>query len=143
MKIRSILAEKGDAVRTISPDDDAIRAAQLMSLHGIAALIVTEKDRVAGLIGEREVVQAVVDGRGSIAGTSVRSLMRSNPVTCTPDDSTTAVMAKMTEERQRHVPVLEDGRLSGIVSIGDMVKARLDEMDLESRVLRDAYLTRP
>lgn len=143
MKISSILAKKGDDVVTIQPVDDMTRAAQLMQLHEIAALVVTEGDRVVGLLGEREVVHAAVDGKGSITRTKVRDHMRKHPVTCTPDDSTTAVMEKMTEMRQRHMPIIENGRLCGIVSIGDMVKFRLDEMALEARVLRDAYLTRP
>ncbi|MGI9607971.1 MAG: CBS domain-containing protein [Acidimicrobiales bacterium] len=143
MKIRSILADKGEDVQTIRPEDEMIRAAQVMKLHEIAALVVTEGERVVGLVGEREIVHAAVDGRGSIAGSKVRDKMRKNPATCAPDDSTTAVMTKMTEKRQRQMPVVDDGRLCGIVSIGDMVKFRLTEMEVESRVLRDAYLTRP
>jgi len=142
MQIRSILAEKGTDVQTIGPNVDVLVAADQMKAHEIAALVVTDDDAVVGLVSEREFVRAAAARRGSILGLKVDDLMLKHPATCSPDDSITAVMEKMTSKRQRQMPVVEDDRLVGIVSIGDMVKSRLNEMELESRVLRDTIRTR-
>lgn len=141
-QIQAILDDKGDAVQTIGRDADASTAASRMKSHGIAALVVTEDERVVGLVGERELVVAIAKGAGSIAGLTVRDVMQTRPETCSPHDTVQRVMEAMTRKRRRHIPVVDDGRLCGIVSIGDMVKFRLSQMELETQVLRDAYLTR-
>lgn len=141
--IRAVLADKGDDVHTIGRDADAALAATRMRAFGIAALVVTDDEHVVGLVGERSIMLAVADGAGSIAGLKVRDLMDEHPETCSPDDAVQHVMETMTRRRQRHIPVVEDGRLCGIVSIGDMVKFRLSQMEMEARVLREAYLTKP
>ncbi len=141
-KIRAILADKGSDVHTIGREADAILAASRMRTYGIAALVVTEDDHVLGLVGERSIMLAVAEGEGSIAGLKVHDLMEDRPETCSPDDAVQHVMQTMTRRRRRHLPVVQDGRLCGIVSIGDMVKFRLSQMELETQVLRDAYLTR-
>ncbi len=141
-QIQAILDDKGDAVQTIGRDADASTAASRMKSHGIAALVVTEDERVVGLVGERELVVAIAKGAGSIAGLTVRDVMQTRPETCSPHDTVQRVMETMTRKRRRHIPVVDDGRLCGIVSIGDMVKFRLSQMELETQVLRDAYLTR-
>lgn len=142
MQIRAILADKGDEVQTIRAGADATIATAFMKTYSIAALVVTDDERVVGLVGEREIVRAVASGDGSIAGLKVRDLMERHPETCSPDDPIGEVMATMTRKRRRHIPVVEDGRLCGIVSIGDMVKITLTEMELESRILRDAYIAK-
>lgn len=143
MKIHRILAEKGADVRTVRPATDATIAATVLKSNNIAALVVTDADdHVIGLFGEREIVAGVVGGSGSIEGRRVEQLMTRHPTTCHPDDDITDVMATMTRQRCRHLPVVADGRLRGIVSIGDMVKFRLREIELESQVLRDAYVAR-
>lgn len=142
MQIQAILADKGDEVQTIRAGADATIATSLMKTHGIAALVVTEGERVVGLVGEREIVRAVATGAGTIVGLKVRDLMQQHPDTCSPQDAINQVMEIMTRKRRRHLPVVEKGCLCGIVSIGDMVKFRLSQMELESRVLRDAYLTK-
>jgi len=142
MQIQAILAAKGDEVQTIRPGADATMATSLMKTHAIAALVVTEGERVVGLVGEREIVLGLAAGAGSIVGLKVRDLMHQHPDTCSPQDAINQVMEIMTRKRRRHLPVVDQGRLCGIVSIGDMVKFRLGEMELESRVLRDAYLTK-
>lgn len=141
-QIQAILDDKGDAVQTIGRDADASTAASRMKSHGIAALVVTEDERVVGLVGERELVVAIAKGAGSIAGLTVRDVMQTRPETCSPHDTVQRVMETMTRKRRRHIPVVDDGRLCGIVSIGDMVKFRLSQMELEAQVLRDAYLTK-
>ena len=140
--IRAILADKGHEVQTIRAGADATIATALMKTHSIAALVVTDDERVVGLVGEREIVRAVANGGGSIAGLKVRDLMERHPDTCSPEDAINEVMAIMTRKRRRHLPVVVDGRLRGIVSIGDMVNFTLNEMELESRILRDAYITK-
>ena len=142
MKIQAILAGKGNEVHTIRAGADATMAASLMKTHGIAALVVTEEERVIGLVGEREIVRAVAAGVGTIVGVKVRDVMQQHPDTCSPHDKITNIMEVMTNRRRRHIPVMDEGVLCGIVSIGDMVKLRLTEMELESRVLRDAYLAK-
>ena len=142
-QIQAILADKGDDVHTIRRDAAATTAASRMKTHGIAALVVTEEQRVIGLIGERDIALAVAEGDGSIAGLMVQDVMQKRPETCSPADLVQRVMETMTRKRRRHIPVVrDDGSLCGIVSIGDMVKYRLSQMELETQVLRDAYLTR-
>lgn len=141
-QIRAILADKGDEVFTIQPDADATTAASMMKSHGIAALVVIDDERVVGLTGERDLVMALAAGHGSIAGLKVRDVMQRRPETCSPRDTVQRVMETMTRKRRRHLPVVQDGRLCGIVSIGDMVKFRLSQMELETQVLRDAYRVR-
>lgn len=142
-QIQAILAGKGDDVHTIRPDADATTAASLMKSHNIAALVVTENQRVVGLIGERDIVLEVASGAGSITGAKVQDVMQKRPETCSPDATVQRVMETMTRKRRRHIPVVrDDGSLCGIVSIGDMVKFRLSQMELEAQVLRDAYLTK-
>lgn len=142
-QIQAILDDKGHDVETIRRDADASRAAALMRDQNIAALVVVEDGRVTGLVGERDIVHAVAAGGGSVHGLTVRDVMQTRPETCSPRDTVQKVMETMTQKRHRHIPVVDDdGRLFGIVSIGDMVKFRLGQMELETRVLRDAYVSR-
>jgi CBS domain-containing protein len=92
------------------------------------------------MISERDVVHAFAAHRGEAAEIEVADLMARNVVTCRPEDSLTRVLGLMTRHRVRHLPVLEGGRLAGLISIGDAVKHRLDELELEAAVLRDAYI---
>ena len=138
-EIRAILADKGDAVHKIGPDEALTRAADRMKRLTVAALVVTEGESVIGLIGERQVMVAVAEHADRVSSLTVRDVMDRSPETCTLDEPILGVMDRMTRLRRRHVPVLDNGRLCGIVSIGDMVKFRLDQMDLETKVMRDIY----
>jgi len=144
MKIRSILASKGAQVVTVRPQVSATMAAEVMRAAGVGALVVVSgaEERIRGIIGERQIVAAVASGRGSIVDLCVGDVMSAGGPTCSPDDDIKDVMALMTRSRSRHLPVVEGGRLAGVVSIGDMVKHRLDEIELESRVVREAYQAR-
>jgi predicted transcriptional regulator len=105
----------------------------------IGALVVTSGNVVLGLISEREIVHAF-SRYGETAGLmSVKEIMRSGVTTVSPDESVKRVMNLMTHHRVRHMPVLRGGKLAGIVSIGDVVKHRLDDLELETNVLRDSY----
>lgn len=143
MKVREILDHKGARVVTIRPDASVSTAVHRLVLERIGALVVSEDGRrVAGIISERDIVVALAkDGAELLApGHRVADLMTSHVVTCTPDDTVKQIMAEMTRRRVRHIPVVENGQLAGIVSIGDVVKSRLSEVELEATVLRDAYM---
>jgi CBS domain-containing protein len=114
-----------------------------MQMEHLGALVVSRDGRaLEGIIDERDIVRAYVRYGVEIAGKSVGDLMREEVVTCAPDEPVRHVMAKMTRHRVRHVPVLDGQRLAGIVSIGDVVKWRLEELELEKDVMRDAYMAR-
>ena len=138
MQVDAILRAKGSNVETIAPDAPVRAAAQRMSGHRLGCLVVTRDGRhVDGLVTERDVVRALAN-RGADASTCrVQDVMSTNVPTCAPTDALSDVMRTMTERRYRHLPVLRSGALAGIVSIGDVVKYRLSDMELEASILRD------
>ena len=139
MTIESILRRKGANVATIAPEASIRRAADWLRAKNIGALVVTSENAVLGLISEREIVHAF-SRYGELAGSMlVKEIMQYGVTTVSPDESVNRVMNLMTHHRVRHVPVLRDGKLVGIVSIGDVVKHRLQDLELETNVLRDAY----
>jgi CBS domain-containing protein len=140
MKVEAVMAAKGREVATIQPIATLATVAQRLRLENIGALVVLEGDRLAGMISERDVVHAFAAHRGEAAEIKVADVMTRNVITCRPEDSLTRVLGLMTRHRVRHLPVLEGGRLAGLISIGDAVKHRLDELELEASVLRDAYI---
>jgi CBS domain-containing protein len=144
MKVEVILKAKGRGVETTAPDADLRLVVHKLSSLGIGALVVSADGRtVDGTISERDVVRGLNKHGGSVLALRARDVMSRNPPTCSPNDVLQHVMAQMTRTRHRHVPVVdENGELCGIVSIGDVVKHRLDEMELETNVLRDAYIAR-
>src|SRR5262245_59144438 len=132
MKVASILKRKGTQVITIRPDAPIATAAREMAAKEIGALVVTEDGRtVLGLLGERDLVKGLALYGTRVGDLCVSDLMTRSVVTCDPEQSITAVMAAMTYHRTRQLPVLEDHRLCGIVSIGDAVKHRLEELETE------------
>ena len=143
MKVASILKRKGADVFTVRPDTTIAAAARELHAKGIGALVVSEDGRaVDGLISERDIVNGLVFYGNHVGGLRVSDLMSRAVVKCTSDDSVTSVMAHMTADRVRHVLVMEDRQLRGIVSIGDVVKHRLDELETETAVLREAFIAR-
>ena len=139
MTIESILRRKGADVTTIAPEASIKRAADWLRAKDIGALVVTRENAVLGLISEREIVRAF-SRYGETAGSiPVREIMQHGVPTVSPDESVNRVMNLMTHHRVRHMPVLRGGKLAGIVSIGDVVKHRLADLELETNVLRDAY----
>ena len=139
MTIESILRRKGTDVTTIAPDASIKRAADWLSAKNIGALVVTSENAVLGLISEREIVHAF-SRYGETAGSMpVKEVMQSGVTTVSPGESVNRVMKLMTHHRVRHMPVLRDGKLASIVSIGDVVKHRLDDLELETNILRDVY----
>jgi CBS domain-containing protein len=143
MKVASILKVKGTRVATTPPDTSIATGARLLRDEHIGALVVSEDGTtVLGIVTERDIVHGLADRGSGLLDLPVSLVMTRTPITCTPDDDIPTVMSRMTRLRVRHLPVLVDGRLQGIVSIGDVVKHRLDELELEANVLRDAFLAR-
>ena len=140
MKVEAVLAKKGHEVATINPTATLATVAQRLRLEGIGALVVVDGREVVGLVSERDVVRAFAEHRAATSEVKVAEVMTRNVITCRREDSLTRILGLMTHHRVRHLPVLEGGRLAGLISIGDAVKHRLDELELEASVLRDAYI---
>lgn len=139
MSIEAILRRKGTDVTTITPEASIKRAADWLRAKNVGALVVTSGSAVLGLISEREIVDAF-SRYGETAGSMpVKEVMLHGVTTVSPDESVNRVMNLMTYHRVRHMPVLRDGKLAGIVSLGDVVKHRLEDLELETSVLRDVY----
>jgi len=140
-RVREILSVKGDHVRTITPDTLLVRAAQRMRAEQVGAFVVsTDGERIEGLVAERDIVHALARHGASAAELAVSAVMTRAVITCAPNDTVRSVMTEMTRARVRHLPVVDGARLCGIISIGDVVKACIDDADLETGVIRDAYL---
>lgn len=142
MKVKGILAAKGRSVETIRPWGTVADAVERLTTSNIGALVVTAgEDRIEGTISERDIVRGMgKHGPASLPGMQVGEIMSRGIPTCSAEDDLTHVMAQMTRSRVRHLPVLEQGKLAGLISIGDAIAARLSEVELESAVLRDLYI---
>ena len=141
MKVTEILHRKGADVITIWPGASLQSAVERMASRNIGALVVVDDaGKIVGMVSERDVVLAMAASAEKAPVQSVTDVMSRRLLTCSPDDSLAELMAVMTEHRVRHLPVVDTGQLLGLVSIGDLVKARLGELEFESHVLRDAYL---
>jgi len=137
MLVQQILKSKGDnGVITVTPDTPIAEAASILAERRIGGLVVSADGTSAdGILSERDIVRALaVRGTGCLTET-VSEMMTRNPVCCATQDTSDVVLGRMTDGRFRHMPVVEDGRLVGIVTIGDVVKARLDELSLEKTAL--------
>lgn len=143
MKVASILKAKGSTVVTTPPHASVATATRRLRDQHIGALVVSEDGvTVLGLITERDIVHGLADRGPSLLELPVSLVMTRTLVTCTPDDDIPTVMSRMTRLRVRHLPVVVGERLQGIISIGDVVKHRLDELETEANVLREAFLAR-
>ena len=141
MLVSAILARKGSAVFTVAPDVTVGMATQLLREHGVGALVVSEDgSSVAGIVSERDVVRCLVETGPEVLDRPVAAVMTQAVVTSAPVDSTEQLMETVTTRRIRHLPVVERGRLVGLVSIGDIVASRVHELEEEARLLRD-YIT--
>jgi CBS domain-containing protein len=142
MTVRAILSMKGREVTTAAPEETLLEAAKKLASQRIGSLVITGVgNKVAGIISERDIVRAVSE-RGEAALTEpVREFMTKSVVTCMEDDTMNVLMTRMTAGRFRHLPVVEDGQLAGIISIGDVVKFRVAEMERESEALKQYIAT--
>jgi CBS domain-containing protein len=141
MRITDVLRRKGGSVVTITPTETVRELLRMLAEHRVGALVVSAgSGTVDGIVSERDVVRRLhADGDG-ILDHPVSTIMTATVRTCVPEDSLDDLMGTMTEHRVRHLPVLVDGRLAGIVSIGDVVKHRLEELQSERDQLT-AYIT--
>lgn len=141
MKVAAILKGKGDRVVTVRPHASVASVIQRLRLERIGAAIVSADGvTMDGIVSERDIVNGLAERGPELLDLKVADIMVREVHTCAAGDDLKDIMAKMTQRRIRHVPVVEGGRLCGIVSIGDIVKNRLDELELETTVLREAYI---
>jgi CBS domain-containing protein len=142
MFIREILAKKGTAVKRVAPGEALETAAALMRLEQVGAMVVSDGEgQLVGLISEKDVVRAIVDLGPRALNMPVSDFMEKRPTVCAPGDTVAKAANAMTLRRARHVPVIEDGRIAGIISLGDIVKDRFEEMELERSTLRDLAMS--
>jgi CBS domain-containing protein len=136
--VRHILEGKGTVVATVPPDVTMAQVAGLLAEHGVGALVVSDDgETIAGIVSERDLARVVAARGAEALSMSVADAMTAQVRTCAPDDTVESLMETMTSRRIRHLPVTVDGRLAGIVSIGDVVKHRLAELQSESQTLHD------
>jgi CBS domain-containing protein len=134
--IASLLQAKGTFVATIGPDQTVADVLARLAEHGIGALVVShDGERITGIISERDVVRALHQRGVGVLGEPVAAVMTTEVHTCPPSETIDGLMALMTEQRVRHVPVVEEGKLAGIVSIGDLVKQRIAELERENSAI--------
>jgi CBS domain-containing protein len=131
VKISAILSRKGSDTVTIAPDATIREFVATLAEHRIGAVVVTDGDAVVGIVSERDVVRALNQRGTDTLDAEVRDLMTVDVATCTLDDDVDHIGEAMTERRIRHMPVVVDGHLRGLVSIGDVVKSRIGELEQE------------
>ncbi len=137
MTVSGILKSKGGNVVTIAPSATLADAVKLLAEHHIGAVVVVDENGgVEGILSERDVVRLLGERGVAVLSTPLPMVMTRAVVTCTPDEVMPVIMERMTRGRFRHVPVVSDNKLVGIISIGDVVKHRVEEMERESEALR-------
>lgn len=138
MKVSEILAQKGREVFTVRAAETLGTLAHRLRLANVGALVVSEDGaRLDGVVSERDVVRALADRGPRATELTVGDVMTRRVATCSPDSTLAELVRTITVRRVRHLPVIDGGRVVGVVSIGDVLKQRLDEMEMESSVLRD------
>ena len=142
MIVKNILAEKGGDVVTIAPTADLATAVKLMAERRIGAVVILGADhRVVGILSERDIVRALAEHGAAVLSDRVGQAMTRDVITCSEDDTIGDLMSRMTTEKFRHMPVVRRERLIGIVSIGDVVKCRVEEINREANAMRDYIQT--
>ncbi|WP_169546357.1 CBS domain-containing protein [Sneathiella aquimaris] len=142
MNVASILKGKGGDIITANAKDEITTVAGILGKNKIGAvLIVDDHQKMMGVISERDIVRGLSETGDACLRTKVTELMTSDVITCSPADTIDEVMALMTQKRIRHLPVMEGGELVGFISIGDVVKNRMDEVEREAAAMRDYIAT--
>lgn len=138
MSVAHILTHKGSGVVTANPGDNVAKVSAILSENRVGAVVVTggEGRPIAGIVSERDIVRALAAKGQTALAMPVSEIMTRDVVTCAPADSILALMNVMTARRIRHVPVVIDGKLAGIVSIGDVVKQRIDDAEREAAEMK-------
>ena len=138
MRVKDILNRKGSAVATFDPDASVADAVATLHERRIGAVVVSADDAsISGILSERDVVGALATMGPAVLTATVRQIMTAEVLTCEPEDELRSLAITMTDKRFRHMPVVVDGKLAGIVSIGDVVKHRVDELQTEHDQLMD------
>ncbi len=142
MTVKAIIDAKGANVVTIEPTATVATAAKLLAEHRIGALVGLGADhRIIGILSERDIVRVISERGPATLDEQVGQVMTRKVATCTYDETIPSIMERMTAGKFRHLPVIERGQLVGIISIGDVVKFRIEEMEHESAALRDYIQT--
>jgi CBS domain-containing protein len=142
MHVAAILREKGRAVETARPEETVIEVARKLAAKRIGAVVITDRNGgVAGIVSERDIIRALAAEGPASLDWSVSELMTRNVRSCCESDTIDSLMSTMTAHRFRHLPVIEEGVLSGIVSIGDVVKHHIAEVEMEATAMRDYIAT--
>jgi CBS domain-containing protein len=142
MTVQALLSVKGGGVISIEPTATLEAAAKKLAEHRIGALLVLGPDRrVTGILSERDIVRVLAEQGAAALAQPLSQVMTRKVVTCSPSDTVGVLMERMTTGKFRHLPVIEDERVIGVVSIGDVVKHRLQEIEQESAALRDYIQT--
>lgn len=139
MQVENILQAKGRAVATVAAHDTIAQAVETLNTRKIGAVVVIENGKVAGILSERDVVRHLGTDWGALASRPVSDLMTRNVISASRFATIGDVMERMTDNRIRHMPIVENGDLVGIVSIGDVVKARIEQVEREAEEMR-AYI---
>jgi CBS domain-containing protein len=142
MTVKAILDRKGSDVATIEPTAELASAVKLLAARRIGALVVTSSEReIAGIVSERDVIRVLAESGAAVLEQPVAQVMTRKVVTCTRADTMSNIMELMTAGKFRHLPVVEGDQLIGIISIGDVVKYRVQQIEFESAALRDYIST--
>ncbi len=139
MLLSQILRGKGDTVFTVGPADTLSAVAGLLHSRRVGALVVLEAERVVGIVSERDIVRAVAESGAEVLGRPVSSCMTTEVLFADPGETVDSLLSRMTDRRIRHLPVCRDERLVGIVSIGDLVKSKISEVEAEADAVK-AYI---
>lgn len=141
MTVSAILAEKGTSVFTANKSSSIIQIIHLLAKNKIGSIVITdETGSVCGIVSERDIVRDIAIAGTDALDADVSSCMTTKVISCTRQDTISHVMAVMTENRFRHMPVVEDGKLLGLVSIGDVVKRKIEDTEREAEEMR-SYIT--
>jgi CBS domain-containing protein len=140
MLIADLLRHKGSTVYTIGPDNLVVELLASLAEHRIGAVVVANGAEIVGIVSERDIVRALHSRGVDVLSEKVSDLMTTNVISCSPSDSIDTIGSAMTEQRIRHMPVIADGKLAGIVTIGDVVAARIRQLE-QDRGQLESYIT--
>jgi CBS domain-containing protein len=136
MRVSDILRVKGNALFTTPPDAPLLDAVKVMAQHDIGSLVMMDRGRMSGLVTFAEVLRALAERNGNLAGLSIRDVAETNPLVASPSVDVMELRRIMLERHARYVPVMDGGTLAGVVSFHDVAKAVLDEQGFENRMLK-------
>jgi CBS domain-containing protein len=141
MTVRAILDSKGHQIQSVEPDAKLAAAIKVLSERKIGAVLVMSKGQIEGILSERDIVRVLGERGAAVLDEPISAVMTRKVISCRQSDTVSAIMEMMTTGKFRHLPVVEDGRVVGLISIGDIVKWRVREYELEQEALREYIKT--